>query len=262
MTQELPIFRDSSSANSGQKECKVQEGPNPSVRSISIKRYESNSATKQSSSQSLDDVVAIEEPLEIRLVFGGARTNASAQRQSTSLSITMRTPGDDFHLAMGFLVSEGIVTQAEEIESIQFCGPEVRPGESNIVKVTLDQNTSFSLEKVQRHFYTTSSCGICGKASLDAVHLAGLEPVTGQLKISADEILQLPERLREAQAIFQQTGGLHASGVFRADQSLECLCEDVGRHNALDKVLGRGLATGNLPWTNRILVVSGRASFE
>jgi len=216
-----------------------------------------------SSTELLQDVVAIEEPMEIRVVFGPV-----GQRESTSLSITMRTPGDDFELAAGFLVSEGIVKETGAIRSMKFCGPvpEQRTT-SNIVKVELAADLPFDLEKLQRHFYTTSSCGICGKASLDAVQNDGMVSVASSdssidQRLSADRIRQLPERLRSAQPLFATTGGLHASGLFEMSGDLLLVREDVGRHNALDKVVGRMLLDGHLPLQQHVLVVSGRASFE
>lgn len=206
--------------------------------------------------RSCDDVLAVEEPLEIRLVYGDPQ-------DSTSLSITMRTPGNDFELAIGFLFSESILRSHADVDAIQFCGPATRSnGETNIVKITLAPNVPFSLESVQRHFYTSSSCGICGKASLEAVELAGLQPIEIRSSWSPDQIAGLPDQLRQQQEVFQQTGGLHASGVFDSDGQLLCLREDVGRHNALDKVLGWSLNQQALPCHGKILVVSGRASFE
>lgn len=204
------------------------------------------------------DWLAVEEPLEIHLVYG-----REDDRHSTSLSITMRTPGADHDLAAGFMVSEGIVRSAGDIQSIQHCGPAVHSGgQSNVIKVTLAPAVTFSLDSVQRHFYTTSSCGICGKASLDAVEMSGLQPLKSTLRWTPRLIASLPDRLRQSQPVFQQTGGLHASGLFDQEGNLLVLREDVGRHNALDKVIGDALRKHRLPLQKTGLLVSGRASFE
>ncbi|MDB4946094.1 MAG: Protein fdhD [Labilithrix sp.] len=206
-----------------------------------------------------DDHLAVEEPLEIRLSYGTGR-----ERTSKSLSITMRTPGDDVALALGFLVSEGIVRSAAEVEEAKHCGPAARDdGTSNIVRVTLGPGARFDLARLERHFYTTSSCGICGKTSLEAVRSAAHTPlVKGLPRVTPELIHQLPGRLREAQLTFSRTGGLHGAALFDASGALLCVREDVGRHNAVDKVIGDQLRAGQLPLESHILLVSGRASFE
>lgn len=211
-------------------------------------------------SNPLIDRLAVEEPLEIRVVFGPG----PEPRSSTSLSITMRSPGHDFELAVGFLVSESIIRSSGDVLDIQFCGPPVAERlTSNIVKVHLASHVPFDLQKLQRHFYTTSSCGICGKASLEAVQNDGMVSVGSPTPlIDATVIGGLPDRLRRAQPVFASTGGLHAAGFFRSDGDIVCVREDVGRHNAVDKVVGHAVMGDGLPLTDCVLVVSGRASFE
>lgn len=193
-----------------------------------------------SRAEALSDCVALEEPLEIRV-------------GQKSLSITMRTPGHDRELAAGFLFTEGIVRDRAEIESLTPCkSPNVIRAELPRVSVTSD-----------RHFYMTSSCGVCGKASLEALMVKGIPPVAHNSPVVTRAILYgLPEKLREAQAVFERTGGLHAAGLFDAEGSLLCLREDVGRHNAVDKVVGAMFLEGRTPLAQSLLLVSGRASFE
>ena len=205
------------------------------------------------------DELAVEEPLEIRLEYGPREA-----RTRKSISITMRTPGDDFALAAGFLFTEQIVQHAEQIERIRFCGPPV--GEQrlrNVVRVMLRPDAEVDMQRLERHFYTTSSCGVCGKTSIEALQLATCPrlPIDGPL-IEVDTIHQLPENLRAAQEVFDHTGGLHAAALFAPDGTLELVREDVGRHNAVDKLIGTRLMASNLMMDERLLFVSGRASFE
>ena len=208
------------------------------------------------------DVVAVEEPLEIRVAFG-----PPGNRRSRSLSITMRTPGHDLELAIGFLLSEGLIDRADQITSHEFCGPPPEgAARGNTMLIDLAPDVPFDTAQLQRHFYTTSSCGVCGKASLEAVRAQGLQQLpndsSAQLSLSASTVTDLPDRLRDQQAVFDQTGGLHAAGLFDSNGMLLDLREDVGRHNAVDKLLGYQLLAGNLPLRQHILTVSGRASFE
>ena len=197
-----------------------------------------------------EDQLAVEEPLEIRIGFEG-RTH--------SLSITMRTPGHDFELAAGFLFSEGIIHSREEIASIRQAG---RP-EANVVRVDLAAGASFEPERFARHFYTTSSCGVCGKSSLEALAAMGCEALgRDEFTVNAAAIHQLPAALRREQSIFDQTGGLHAACLFDAAGAPLAVREDVGRHNALDKLVGSMLLESRVPLSRTILLVSGRASFE
>ena len=197
------------------------------------------------------DKVAIEEPLEIRLGF-----DAGGKRHTRSVSITMRTPGDDDELAMGFLFGEGIVQSRGDVAVVKPCGGD------NTVRVELDDDVSVDLERLTRHFYTSSSCGVCGKASLEALHVQGCEPLAGELQIARDDMIELPNALRHAQTTFEETGGLHAAAAFDSAGRLVVVREDVGRHNAVDKVVGALLSDGRVPAGDLGLVVSGRASFE
>lgn len=270
--------------------------PNIGQKETSIVRYrfkknevkdnaKQEASDKTASMESTLDTVAVESPLEIRIVFGDADN-----RKDRSLSITMRTPGHDFQLAAGFLLSEGIIRSGSAIESFEFCGP-IADGErvSNQLRVNLRSDVDVDMSKLQRHFYTTSSCGVCGKASLDAIESQDVTAVGhGDLRISPALIHDLPQLLRQQQEIFGNTGGLHAAGLFDVSGSLIDLKEDVGRHNAVDKLVGEQLMkamesnekntsenTDENPRKNRnansdsvsiddglVLVVSGRASFE
>jgi len=204
------------------------------------------------------DILAVEEPMEIRVTFG-----PSGARTGKSLSITMRTPGADFELAAGFLFTEGILRDRAQIRGIEFCGP-VAPGRttSNIVRVDLTEDVELDLGSLERHFYTTSSCGICGKASLDAVQVKGIEKLTPGPMFARDGIHGLPAQLRSAQPVFERTGGLHAAGLATTAGELLEIREDVGRHNAVDKLIGRRFLDGATPLSDHAMVVSGRASFE
>ncbi|WP_182377445.1 formate dehydrogenase accessory sulfurtransferase FdhD [Nocardioides sp. WS12] len=198
------------------------------------------------------DTLAAEEPMEIRV---GGR----------ALTITMRTPGDDFDLAVGFLVSEGVVRTTSDVLSARYCAGTAEDGTNtyNVVDVGLDPSLPPLDASLERNFYTTSSCGLCGKASLDAVRTASTWTVADDpLRITPEALALLPERLREEQRVFDRTGGLHAAALFTADGELLCLREDVGRHNAVDKVIGHAARNGLLPLRETILMVSGRASFE
>lgn len=194
------------------------------------------------------DILAVEEPMEIRV--GGRQ-----------VAVTMRTPGDDFELATGFLVSEGVITGAEEVLGIRYCVDGRPDPASNVVDVTLAP--SVRVPDFARSFYVSSSCGVCGKDSLDKVRTVARWPLAGDpVRVDSSVLARLPDRLRESQAVFQRTGGLHAAGLFTPDGELLCLREDVGRHNAVDKVVGWALAAGRLPLRGCVLQVSGRASFE
>ncbi len=205
------------------------------------------------------DRVAIEEPLEIRVDFV-----ANGERSVRSLSITMRTPGHDEELAAGFLMSEGLVRSARDIESIRPCGPESGAHDgNNVVKVRLADHATISWPSVERHFYATSSCGVCGKASLEALEVPGLCPISRDgFRISVEAIRMLSDRLRAQQSVFEETGGLHAAALFNSAGELLAIREDVGRHNAVDKLLGAQFLQGSTPLSSNLLFLSGRISFE
>jgi FdhD protein len=209
--------------------------------------------------QALTDHVAIEEPLEIRLGFSTPEGHVSR-----SISITMRTPGHDNELAAGFLLTESIVQQASDIVSIDTCGsPAPDTGHHNVIRVELSPSVDVDLGRLQRHFYTTSSCGVCGKASLDALRVAGVDPISADGPLFAKHtLIEVPDKLRMQQDTFDKTGGLHAAAVFDSDGNLIATMEDIGRHNAVDKVVGALLLDDKLPASDYGLMVSGRASFE
>jgi FdhD protein len=205
------------------------------------------------------DEVAVEEPLEIQI--GIERRGMRAIR---SVSVTMRTPGNDAELAIGFLFGEGILNRRSDVAGIEF--PSLGAKEStNCVRIQLRAGVSLDFKQLERHFYTTSSCGICGKASLEAVQRLARGPAVcarNELRISSRMIHRLPAQLRASQEIFEHTGGLHAAALFDVRANLCSVREDVGRHNAVDKVLGAQWLEDRMPLADRILFVSGRASFE
>ncbi|MFE1949511.1 formate dehydrogenase accessory sulfurtransferase FdhD [Streptomyces sp. NPDC059524] len=198
------------------------------------------------------DTLAAEEPMEIRV-------------DGRPLTVTMRTPGDDFDLAAGFLVSEGVVHRAADVAGIRYCAGATSDGGNtyNVVDVVLGAGVTPPDASLERNFYTTSSCGLCGKASLDAVRTTAAWTVEDDpVRLDIERLTEFPDRLRAAQKVFDSTGGLHAAGLFSADGEMLCLREDVGRHNAVDKVVGHALREGLLPLRGTVLMVSGRASFE
>jgi FdhD protein len=201
------------------------------------------------------DTLAAEEPLEIRVGPAGSTR--------TPLAVTMRTPGDDLDLALGFLFTEGLIRSAEDVRTAQLCAGAQTPNTYNVADVVLAADVPAPVTDPGRNFYTTSSCGVCGKASIDAVRTRSLFPVaTDPATVDPAVLVGLPATLRAAQRGFDSTGGLHAAGVFTVDGQLVALREDVGRHNAVDKVVGWALREHRLPLAGHLLLVSGRASFE
>jgi len=208
-----------------------------------------------------NDLLAVEEPLEIRIGFG-----PKENREQRNISVTMRTPGNDFELALGFLFTEGIIQNINEIAQIKYCTElNFQQDNQNIVRVELQENIEIDFSKLQRNFYTTSSCGVCGKASIDAIKtVCNIETKYIPFAVNQSIILELPNKLRAQQNVFEYTGGLHACALFDLKGNLEILREDVGRHNALDKIIGAlvGSKNGTDSFQNKILLLSGRASFE
>jgi len=198
------------------------------------------------------DTLAVEEPLEIRV-------------NGAALTVTMRTPGSDVELAQGFLLTEGLIAARDDVATVRYCrGADADGANSyNVLDVTLRPDVPMPEVDITRNFYSTSSCGVCGKASLDAVrlisrHSPGDDPAT----VSARALRDMPAQLRSAQKVFADTGGLHGAALFSSDGAMLAVREDVGRHNAVDKVIGWALESGRIPLTGSILLVSGRASFE
>lgn len=234
-----------------------------------MNQHESNSQQRRKSREvvrfenggfrTASDFVATEEPLEIRVVFG-----PKGKRKDRSLSITMRTPGNDQELAAGFMIGEGIVQKPEDIVQFEETGtPDKATGRTNQLCVHLSEDVEFDFGSLQRNFYTTSSCGICGRASMDAVRAQLTESVAGDsMQVETATIVSLAKTLRQHQQTFDETGGLHAAGLFGADGTLIDCCEDVGRHNALDKLIGGRFLAGQLRDQDYVVLVSGRASFE
>ena len=202
------------------------------------------------------DTLVAEEPMEIRL-------------NGKPIAITMRTPGDDFALAVGFLVSEGVLAEQRELRNIVYCAGATADGSNtyNVVDVSTAADVVLPDITLERNVYTTSSCGLCGKASLDAVRTTARwaiddGPDAPPVRLAPELLASLPDRLRAAQQVFDRTGGLHAAALFTEEGELLDIREDVGRHNAVDKLVGRALQKGDLPLSRTILLVSGRASFE
>lgn len=209
--------------------------PEERIASVAVTRIAHDSVIRN------DDVLAVEEPLEIRA-------------NDKNISVTMRTPGDDYDLAAGFLFTEGLIRSAEHIESIRHWGS------PNVVRVAL--KVPIDSSKLDRHFYTTSSCGVCGKSSIDAVRIVGGGQAILPVRIPKELITGLPDRLRQQQSAFQATGGLHGAAIFTTSGGLLRIREDIGRHNAVDKVIGSLFRDGATPLSDSILMVSSRASFE
>jgi FdhD protein len=225
-----------------------------SVRRVEIRRVGDAAAAAPTS-----DVVAVEEPLGIRL--GYSRPDGS--RAEEDVSITMRTPGHDADLAVGFLFTEGIIHSRAEVQGVVPRGQPDANGLVNSVRVDLAPGVKVDFKRLERHFYTSSSCGICGKASLDLVAVQGrFDLQEAPFRIDAAALERLPPALSSVQEVFEQTGGLHASGLFDSSGAIVAVREDVGRHNALDKLIGDALLRDRVPLTDFGIVVSGRASFE
>jgi FdhD protein len=196
-----------------------------------------------------DDFLAAEEPLEIRV-------------GEHPLSVTMRTPGHDLELAAGFLFTEGLVQRREQIIALEGTGDDDASNRGNVVQAELAPEAAPDFAKMRRHFFAASSCGICGKASIDAVRSRLLRPPNPDFRFDADILVRLPEALRSSQDVFQRTGGLHAAALFDSRGALMVLREDIGRHNAVDKVIGWALREGRVPLGDSVLLVSGRGGFE
>ncbi len=198
--------------------------------------------------QAKSDWLAREEPLEIRV-------------HGRSVAVTMRTPGHDEELAAGFLLTEGLIRQRNEIIEMAYCQQGEAARHPNILNVFLAPSVHVDFEKLTRHVFASSSCGLCGKASIESVH-QHFAPIESSLTFRVETLLRLPDSLRAAQTTFEQTGGLHGAAIFNGDGELLVAREDVGRHNAVDKVIGYGFLQGLFPYTEHLLLVSGRASFE
>lgn len=199
------------------------------------------------------DFVAGEEPLEIRVLHEGT---------DTPIAVTMRTPGSDFELAVGFLISEGVIRSRADIDTVSYCASSPELQLYNVVSARLAPSATFDVARLQRNVFTSSSCGICGKATLEAVRLQGCHPMGAGPRVTRQVISGLPVALRKAQKVFEATGGTHAAGVYTSDGTEVVVREDVGRHNAVDKVIGAVAMQDGLPAADCILQVSGRTSFE
>ena len=219
---------------------------NVSTTSVKLKRA--------STHQLIDahDELAIEEPLEIQIIY-----KTINNRIQKTISITMRTPGNDEELALGFLFTEGIIQNKKQVTKTDISVLE------NKASITIRENEIINLPNTERNFYTTSSCGVCGKTSIDAIKtISAYSNIEDEIRLSTNVFYQLEKQLRKQQAVFESTGGLHASALFDLEGNFITLREDVGRHNALDKLIGAAFLKNELPLTNKILLLSGRASFE
>jgi FdhD protein len=210
------------------------------------------------SARTVPDLLAIEEPLEIRLAFGDKVQN---------LAVTMRTPGRDADLALGFLFTEGIIAGGQDVKAVEHVSLPCSENRQNTILLTLKEGVVPNLRKAERNFYTTSSCGVCGKASIEAIRTvsafgAGMRVAASAEGIDPAFILDMPERLAREQEVFAETGGLHAAALFDMKGALLLVREDVGRHNAVDKLIGAMVMEGRLPLAQSVLLLSGRSSFE
>ncbi len=229
--------------------------PKESTKEVGVKKFTAASPEHE------QDHLAVEEPLEIRIGY-----YEKERFTHKPISITMRTPGNDFELAAGFLFTEGIIENFDQISSIKHCGPPLKEGYENTVRIDLDRDVSLDMSLLDRHFYTTSSCGVCGKSSIEAlsygIERANRTPEDEDLILNAEAINGLPEKFGVVQKVFAKTGGLHASALFDLDGEIESVFEDVGRHNALDKLIGAKFLKNETPLASRALYLSGRISFE
>lgn len=221
-------------------------GPKPEIRQqrsialTSVQQWEDGRVTRS------QDYLAVEEPLEIRI---GERP----------ISVTMRTPGHDLELVAGFLLTEGIISGHADLQKIE---PVASASAGNTIEVVLGEQGSDTSERLRRNFFAASSCGICGKATIDSVRVRGIKAPNRELRLSADVLCALPDKLRDAQAVFGRTGGLHAAALFTPSGELLVVREDIGRHNATDKVIGSALLEDRIPLSESVMMVSGRGGFE
>jgi FdhD protein len=227
----------------------------PSVSTIQIITFNNGEIINS------NDLIAVEEPLEIRIGYGPVNN-----REQKNISITMRTPGHDFELALGFLFTEGIIENAKDVKQIKYCTElNTKKDNQNIVRVELSEFVKIDLKKLQRNFYTTSSCGVCGKSSIDAIKtVCAVSMSNHKFEVNHNIITQLPNKLRTQQDVFKHTGGIHGCALFDSKGIMEISREDVGRHNALDKLIGSLISNKNESnsFEEKILLLSGRASFE
>ena len=228
-----------------------EPAPEQATLRVSVARHRSGVVTRDK------DLVTVEEPLEIRVV-----EESAGQRQRHSVAVTMRTPGEDVELAAGFLVSEGVVSEARDIWRIRHCEPAGESTDENVIEVYLAPSVGFDADRLSRNVVTSSACGICGRTSIEAVQKSCANPPRGDFQLSPRTLMGLTDMLAASQPVFSSTGGLHAAALFDSAGRLCDLREDVGRHNALDKLVGSRLLSGQLPISQSLILVSGRVSFE
>ncbi len=225
--------------------------PTRSTTRVPVTRFREGAASRTR------DTVSLEEPLEIRV-------RPSLAPEGVAIAVTMRTPGHDFELVAGFLLTEGVLASPDDLDELTYCRSGRDPQLYNIVEARLRSGARVDLARLSRNVFTSSSCGVCGKASLEALEIEGCAPlpIEGTIRIDAGILAGLPDALRARQPDFERTGGIHAAALADASGALDAVHEDVGRHNAVDKVLGAAFLAGRLPLSDRVLVVSGRTSFE
>ena len=234
-----------------------KQTPSGFVATESQTRHEKVDILRQTGKKSerILDTISVEEPLEIRI--------AAPEFVETTIAITMRTPGFDHELSLGFLLTEGIIRSLDEVSKLEHCRPP-SPNKAihNSIRVTLAEGRSFRPEQLDRHFYTSSSCGVCGKTSIENVMGKNLTTISNHFRITKKRLTELPGDLQRQQADFERTGGIHAAGLINSDGNLLTVREDIGRHNAVDKLVGASLLAASLPLSGFGLILSGRASFE
>lgn len=204
-----------------------------------------------------NDLLAVEEPMETRLIY-----YIDELASEKNISVTMRTPGNDFELAAGFLFTEGIINCSNDIEQVGYCKKALAENNENIVKVKIKKGASINLNSAERNFYISGSCGVCGKSSIDSIKQQSQFSSNFEFKTSLDSIFKLVPQMKEVQLNFKHTGGIHACALFDATGKIILVREDIGRHNALDKLIGNFVLSNQLPINNCILLLSGRISFE
>ena len=222
----------------------------PTVAPISVVRFQANALTER------PDLLAVEEPLEIRLGYGPV-----SEREQRTLAVTMRTPGHDVELALGYLLAEGIIHHRTDVLSCRHCVQDAQK-EGNVIRVELAPTVTLDWSLLGRFGYASASCGLCGKTSIDAVRQQGAVPLRAGLTVSAELIHELSDRVRQFQPAFAHTGGIHAAALFTKEGGIRCVREDIGRHNALDKVVGAAFWEEGLPLSQYGLFLSGRIGFE
>ncbi|MFN4813043.1 MAG: formate dehydrogenase accessory sulfurtransferase FdhD [Bacteroidota bacterium] len=212
---------------------------------------------KDNSVSNVNDLLAVEEPMQIKLLYWQGDIPVE-----TNISITMRTPGNDFELSVGFLFTEGVITNPDFIESVSYCNKALSEGKENVVKVMLKKNAPVQLPQAERNFYISGSCGVCGKTAIESLEQTACFPIDFDFSVNHEQLFQLKNQMQQEQVNFKYTGGIHACALFDETGNIMIMREDIGRHNALDKLIGHYTLQQALPLEKKILLLSGRISFE